>query len=267
MAKWSTPEQRRAERVARDRKDRILSIAAPTCAFAVLLLVWESVVVGLDIPAWQLPRPSVVLTTMFVDFGEFLPHILRSYSTILMAFCCATVLGITLAALLTNFKLLGVALTPYINMLCTTPVITLVPLLLLMFGFGQWVLVLAVTLQAFPILNMNACTGFANVEVLKLELMGSLRASRIQTFRYCILPAALPNVFTGMKLSGIFATTACISSEFSGGNRGLGAKIIAYTQFMRMDKAFACIFFVAVIGLFLYTMTNYLESRVIKWKI
>lgn len=260
-------EQRREARLKKARRDRILSIVAPTVTFLVLLAVWETVVVMREIPAWQLPRPSVVVKTMVTDFPEFLPHIVRSYTTILMAFACATVLGITLAALLTNFKLLGVALTPYINMLCTTPVITLVPLLLLIFGFGQWVLVLAVTLQAFPILNMNACTGFANVETLKLELMGSLRASRIQTFRYCILPAALPNVFTGMKLSGIFATTACISSEFSGGNRGLGARIIAYTQFMRMDRAFACIFFVAVIGLGLYTLTNYLESRIIKWKI
>ncbi len=262
-----TLEERRAARVRRERRDRILAVAAPTLTFILLLAVWQALVVWLKIPAWQLPKPTQVIYTMFRNFHEFLPHIIRSYTTIIVAFACATVLGVTLAAILTNFKVLGVALTPYINMLCTTPVITLVPLLLLMFGFGQWVLILAVTLQAFPILNMNAGTGFNNVETIKLELMHSLRASRVQTFFRCILPASLPNVFTGMKLSGIFATTACISSEFSGGNKGLGANIIAYTQFMKMDKAFACIFFVAIIGLFLYTFTNWLESRIIKWKI
>ncbi|MDR1611414.1 MAG: ABC transporter permease [Planctomycetota bacterium] len=262
-----TLEQRRELRRRKDRRDRIVGILAPTFTFVLLLAAWEALVVWLEIPTWQIPRPSSVFAVMFGSFGEFLPHIIRSYSTIIIAFACASVVGVALAAILTNFKALGVALTPYINMLCTTPVITLVPLLLLMFGFGQWVLILAVTLQAFPILNMNASTGFNNVETLKLELMGSLRATRVQTFRHCILPASLPNVFTGMKLSGIFATTACVSSEFSGGNRGLGARIIAYTQFMKMDKAFACIFFVAVIGLFLYTLTSYLETRVVKWKI
>ncbi len=260
-------ERRILARKQREKRDRLLGVAAPVVTFLLLLGVWEGAVVWLKIPKWQLPRPSDVLVTMVRDFGEFLPHILRSYSTIIIAFACAIVLGIVLAAILRNFKLLGVALTPYINMLCTTPVITLVPLLLLMFGFGQWVIILAVTLQAFPILNMNAITGFLNVDAIKLELMDSLRATRVQTFRYCILPAALPHVFTGMKLSGIFATTACISSEFTGGSRGLGAQIIAHTQFMKMDKAFACIFFVAFIGLFLYLFVSWLEARIIKWKI
>jgi NitT/TauT family transport system permease protein len=260
-------ERRVLARKRKEKRDRLLGVAAPIVTFVLLLGVWEGLVVWLEVPQWQLPKPSGVLVTMVRDFDEFRPHILRSYSTIIIAFACATVLGIALAAILRNFKLLGVALTPYINMLCTTPVITLVPLLLLMFGFGQWVIILAVMLQAFPILNMNAITGFMNVDAIKLELMDSLRATRVQTFRHCILPASLPHVFTGMKLSGIFATTACISSEFTGGSRGLGARIIAYTQFMKMDKAFACIFFVAVIGLFLYLLSSYLEAKIIKWKI
>ena len=262
-----TTEQRMANRSRKERMGRIASIAAPAIIFLLLLAVWQAAVVILNIPAWLLPKPTRIFLAMFRNFKEFLPHIIRSYSTIILGFLWATATGITLAAFLSNFKLLGVALTPYIIFLCTTPVITLVPLLLLFFGFGQWVMVFAVMLQAFPILNMNAGTGFDNVPILQLELMRSLRASRLQTFFHCTFPASLPSVFTGMKLSSIFSTTACISSEFSGGNKGLGANIIIYTQFMATDKAFACIFYVAAIGLFLYTAINVLESKVIKWKI
>jgi NitT/TauT family transport system permease protein len=262
-----TFEQRKALRQKKAKSEKIASVLAPTLAIILILAIWQGAVVVLQIPSWQLPKPTDVFISMATDFKTFLPHIVRSYSTIILGFFFSTIIGIMLAAVLNNFKLLGVALTPYINLLCTTPVITLVPLLLLMFGFGQWVLVFAVALQAFPILNMNAVTGFANVETIRLELMSSLRANRIQTFFYCTLPASLPSVFTGMKLSGIFATTACISSEFTGGSEGLGAQIIAYTQFMKMDKAFACIFFVAIIGLILYTLTSYLETKMIKWKI
>lgn len=247
-------------------KDRLISIVAPATTFLLLLLLWEFFVTSMQIPAWQLPKPTKVFASIFYDFDYFRPHIVRSYTTILAGFFCATILGITLAAFLNNFKFLGLVLTPYINMLCTTPVITLVPLLMLWLGFGQGVIILAVALQAFPILNMNAATGFNNVETLRLELMRSLRASRVQTFFHCILPSSLPSVFTGMKLSGIFATTACISSEFTGGSKGLGAQIIANTQFMKMDRAFACIFFVAFIGIFLYVMTGYLETKLVKWK-
>jgi NitT/TauT family transport system permease protein len=264
---YLTAEERAKARLKKRRKNQALEIVAPVVMFVMLLGIWQAIVALRDIPAWQIPKPSSIFIVMVKNFDEFLPHILRSYTTIFLGFLFAVLVGITLAALLSNFKLLGVALTPYINMLCTTPVITLVPLMLLFFGFGLWVIVFAVMLQAFPILNMNACTGFNNVEVIRLELMSSLRATRVQTFFYCILPAAMPNVFTGMKLSGIFATTACISSEFSGGSRGLGAQIIAYTQFMKMDKAFACIFFVAFIGLFLYTTINILEAKFANWKI
>lgn len=260
-------EERAKARLNQQRTNRIINILAPLITFSLLLLLWQLVVVIKNIPAWQIPRPSNIIITMVVNFWDFWPHILRSYSTIMLGFFCAVILGISMASLLNNFRVLGVALTPFINMLCTTPVITLVPLLLLIFGFGQWVMVFAVMLQAFPILNMNAVTGFNNVETLRLELMHSLRASRVQTFLYCTLPASLPHVFTGMKLSGIFATTACISSEFTGGSRGLGAQIIANTQFLRMERAFACIFFVACIGIFLYMGIGFLESKLVKWKI
>ncbi len=249
------------------KKNKISSIIAPVLAFSLLILIWQVLIMVFNVPAWKLPKPSDAFISMFTDFDEYLPHIIRSYSTILIGFSFAVILGIFLAALINNFKILGVALTPYINLMCTTPLITLVPLLILWLGFGQYVIILAVMLQAFPILNMNAFTGFNNVETIKLELMLSLRASKIQTFFYCIFPDALPHVFTGMKLSGIFATIAGISSEFTGGDIGLGAQIISNTQFMRMNQAFACIFYVAIIGLFLYLSICWAESKLVKGKI
>jgi ABC-type nitrate/sulfonate/bicarbonate transport system, permease component len=246
---------------------RLSDILAPVVAFGVILGSWQFLVTILKIPTWQLPLPSNVIKSMILDFKEFAPNIWITYSTIVAGFVIAVVFGVILAAFINNFRILGTALTPYINMLCTTPMITLVPLLMLWMGFGIGVKILAVVLQAFPIVNMNSCTGFTNVETMKLELMQSLRANRVKTFFRCIFPDSLPSVFTGMKLSGIFAVIACISTEFTGGSQGLGAQIIAYTQFMKMDKAFACIFYVAIIGLVLYGITSYLEKKVIKWKI
>jgi NitT/TauT family transport system permease protein len=247
--------------------NRILTVFAPLITFLILLAIWETIVVVRRIPAWQIVAPSAAFRAMVVNFDSFIPHLVRSYSNILIGFALAVVVGICLAALINNFELLGILLTPYITMLVTTPIMTLVPLLIVLFGFARWILVFAVLAQAFPILNMNTVTGLNNVEVMKLELMHSLRATRLQTFRYCTLPAALPNVFTGMKLSGIFATTATVGAEFTAGTVGLGAMIIAHTQFMRTAQAFASIFFVALIGLFLYISISLLEMKLVKWKI
>ncbi len=243
------------------------SVIAPLVTILAILLIWQFLVIAFHIPAWKIPTPGAAIQAMFTNFGELAPYILSTYLDILVGFLIAVVFGIVLACLISNFNLLGIALTPYINLLCTTPLITLVPLLMLWLGFGNGVKILAVVVQAFPIVNMNSLTGFNNVEMMKLELMQSLRASRIQTFRYCVLPNALPSVFTGMKLSGILATIACVTTEMSGGNNGLGYEIVQFTQYMKMDEAFACIFYVAVIGILLYSFSSLLESRVIKWKI
>lgn len=266
MTLAETRTQRTLARKKRMRRDKILSVVLPISAIVLLLAVWEIIVVAAQVPAWMVPRPTAVFRSMVADFSGYWPHILRTYTTIIAGWVCACVFGVTLGALISNFKILGLALTPYLNMLCTLPVMTLVPMMLLFLGFGQEVLILAVLLQSFAIVNMNSVTGFNNVENIRLELMQSLRSNRIQTFFRCVLPSSWPNVFTGFKLSAIFATTACISSEFNGGNIGLGAQIIYNKQYMKTDKAFACIFFVAIIGIFLYTLTNYLETKVVKWK-
>jgi NitT/TauT family transport system permease protein len=261
-----TRGQRIVERQKQLRKDKILSIVLPLLTMFFLLALWEALVVLLKVPAWMVPKPSNVFKSMVLDFGLFWPHIFRSYYSIITGWVFACLLGVLLAALISNFKLLGYTLTPYINMLVTTPVITLVPLMLLFLGFTPWVIILAVIMQSFAIVIMNSATGFNNVAIIRLELMQSLRANRLMTFFRCVLPSSWPNVFTGMKLAGIFATTACVSSEFNGGSVGLGSQIIAHTQFMRTNKAFACIFYVAVIGIILYNFSGFLENKVVKWK-
>jgi len=245
----------------------IASILAPIVMFFILFGLWQLITIVFNIPRWILPGPIEIFKEMFGNFGEFLPHVWVSIRTIGTGFLIAVPCGIILGGLITNFKVLDSTLSPYIIFLVTTPLITLVPLLMLWFGFGIGVKILAVIIQSFPIVNMNSATGFNNIEAIRLELMQSLSANRVQTFFRAILPSALPDVFTGMKLAGIFATTACISAEYVGGNVGLGSQIIKYSQFMRTESAFSCIFFVAVIGVALYGLISLMEKLVIRWKI
>lgn len=249
------------------KSKRITHILAPIVMFFIIFGLWEAATVVLKVPRWIIPGPIAIFTAMVEGFSDISPHLWISLQTIFVGFIIAVPLGIILAAFITNFKLLAVALDPYIIFLVVTPLITLMPLLMYFLGFGIEVRILAVVIQSFAIVNMNSATGFLNVELLRHELMQSLRANRLQTFSRVILPSALPDVFTGMKLCGIFATTACISVEYIGGNKGLGSQIIRYTQFINTEKAFACIFFVAIIGILLYTLISLLEKLVIKWKI
>lgn len=244
----------------------ILNVLLPVLVFAALFGFWQYMCVSHNIPKWMLPAPSDIFKCMITDFSTFAPHILITFETVLLGFLIAVPFGILLATLVTSSKVLSSALSPYIIVLVTTPLIVLLPLLMLFLGYGQRVRTIGVVIQAFAIVNMNTCTGILNVPIIRHELMQSMGASKLQSLRHVIYPTAAMDIFTGVRLSAIFATTAAVSAEYVGGNEGLGARIIYYSQFLKTTESFACIFFVTIIGLFMYGLVAFLQNRIIYWK-
>ena len=244
----------------------IKSILAPVLTFVVIFALWTLIVRVADTPKWLLPSPLDIITAMVTNFSAYWPHIWTSFMTIVAGFLIAVPLAICFAAVITNFSVVNAALSPYVIFFVTTPLITLVPLLMLWIGFGIETRILTVVIQAFAIINMNSCTGFLNVPMIRHELMQSMGANRLQTFVRVVFPTALPDVFTGLRLATIFATTTCISAEYVGGNKGLGSQIIKYSQFLKTTDSFACIFYVALIGILFYSLIGFLQKKVIRWK-
>lgn len=263
----ATRAQRMAQRKRRMRGDKISSVVMPVIGICGLFLIWQLFIIINDIPAWQLSPPVTVFKSMIFGFREiYMQHVIRTFFSILIGWSCACLLGVTLAAFMCNYPILSSTLTPYINFLCTLPVITLVPMMYVFMGVGQDVIIIAIILQSFAIVCMNASTGFLNVPIIRREMMISLRATKRQILFDCNLPSALTNVFTGMKLSAIFATTTCVSAEVNGSAQGLGALVITAKAYSRTEQMCGAIIFIAVIGVFFYMLTDIFEAVFIKWK-
>lgn len=261
-----TKEKRIIERRRKNRISKISSVAMPILGIVMLFLIWELWVILGDFPAWQISRPSLIIRSMLEDFELYWPNIVRTFTSILTGWVAACLIGVVMGALMANYALLGTTLTPYINLLCTLPVITLVPMMYVFMGIGRDVIIIAIILQSFAIVTMNSSTGFMNVPVMRIELMTSLRATKRQTFFQCMFPSAINNVFTGMKLSAIFATTTCVAAEVNGSTVGLGALVIEAKTYVRTDQMFGSILFIAIIGVFFYMLSDALEAVLVKWK-
>ena len=247
-------------------KKKLTSIVAPIVTFLLIFAVWEAACRVNEVPAWFLPMPSAIFQSMVADFQEYLPHLLVTFQCVLMGFLIAIPVGLILATVITSFPLVNAAMSPYITFLVTTPLISLIPLLMLMMGYGMNMRVTTVVIQSFAVINMNACTGFNNVPTIRRELMQSVGASRFQTYRMMVLPSAATDIITGLRLAAIFATTTCISVEYNAGNTGLGSQIIKYSQYLQTTKSFACIFYVTVIGLIMYGLITFIEKKIINWE-
>ena len=215
-----------------------------------------------------IPRPSdMVIGTIRVFRVDILSHFLSTLKYVVIGISISVPLGITLAALFSQYKILVKAMTPIVIFMVVTPMITLVPLLRLWMGLNPDVRIVAGVLQASPIIMLNTLSGFTNIETSKLEVMRSLGASRFQTFILAIFPNALPQVFTGIKLGCIFGTIAPIACDFILAGEGLGVRMMRYARYLLIDRVFGCILLIGIIGFSLFSLVSYIERKIIVWKI
>ena len=238
-----------------------MSVIPPVVLLVVLLGMWQVYCQTNEVPIWKLPKPTDIIAAFFSGFRENLPYLASTYFNIIVGFALAVVIGLAFALILSNSKILSMALTPIIVVFCCVPMVTLVPLLLVTMGTGPLPKILTVIIQCFPIINMNACVGFANVDHTRIELMQSMKASKVQMYRYCMLRDAMPDIFTGIKLSSVLAMIAGVSAEICGGSGGLGNNISSLIGLNRTPEAFSCLIYVIVLGMVLYGLIGALEKK------
>lgn len=250
------------------RRVNWLNYATPFFLLIIILVGMEWYIKANDVPRWMIASPSSVAAEFLKSFRtEILPNFGITLGEILVGYVIAVPFGVLLAILLTQFYTFGKAFAPYTIAVISTPLMILVPLLTIWLGLGFHVKVIAVTLQSFTIVMMNCTTGFNNIDPLMMELMKTMGANRWHRLRYVILPSSLPNIFNGMRMSAISASTAAIATEFYSSTEGLGAKILHSSAYLKTELMFACIVMVAVTGVTLYMIPTIIEKLVIKWKI
>ncbi|ODS83801.1 MAG: ABC transporter permease, partial [Devosia sp. SCN 66-27] len=173
------------------------------------------------VPQYVLPKPSEIAVALVTDFPFILPHLGHTLVELFVGFGIGAVVGLILAAVITQFPFAEKIITPYILLLVTTPMLALVPLLILRFGFGYEPRIIAVALAAGPMVMINAATGFRRVDRGKIALARSYGASTLQIFWKVRAPMALPMIFVGLMVGSIFGLLTAVGAEMVGGGFGL----------------------------------------------
>lgn len=245
---------------------RWLNIAAPLALLAVLLGAWEIYVALSGIDPRILPAPHVIFSKLGSKFMRDLSSdFIYTIQVILTGYCISIPSGILLAALCSQSKKVTKAITPVLILLVVIPMLTLVPILQLWYGYVMKVRIIVVICQAVPIICLNTLRGFTKVEEAKQELLRSLGATRLQTFIKLVFPNALPQVFVGLKLGCIFSTIAAMGADLAASNEGLGSRISVFSGMLMTDMAYGTIIVVALIGIVLFMIVAFIEKKVVVW--
>jgi NitT/TauT family transport system permease protein len=220
----------------------------------------------LNVPQYVFPKPSEIAIALVKDFPLIAPHLFYTLVELASGFAIGAASGLVLAAIITQFPFVEKVITPYILILVTTPMLALVPLLILRFGFGYTPRVIAVALASGPMVMINAATGFRRVDRGKIALAHSYGASTLQVFWKVRAPMALPMIFVGLMVGSIFGLLTAVGAEMVGGGFGLGNRLTSYSSMIQMPQFFAVVLILSTLGILIYVLFFLLAKRFASWE-
>lgn len=236
--------------------------------FAVWLLVTNS---GLVEPTY-LPSPEALLHTfsrlarngyMGVPLWR---HIEISLFRALSGFCLGVAIGVPTGLLTGYVSAADAVVSPIMAFLRPIPPIAFIPMVVLYFGLGETGKVVLITVTAFNYMHVNAHSGAMHVNVAYLRAAKTLGLSRGQMFRKIVFPAALPSIFTGLKVAMALSWAVVVAAELVGAQQGLGFMISNAAQMFQIPVVFIGIALIGLIGLALNVMLGAAEAHIVHWK-
>lgn len=247
-------------------KDKWIRVLAPLLLLLLLLGIWEISVHWFDVKPFILPAPSQVLAAFADNLSMLMWHGAVTFSEILLGLLLGGLGGVLLAIVVFYSSLLDKALYPLIIGSQMIPVFAIAPILIVWMGYGLWPKVTVAALISFFPLVVNVSDGLREPTEEAVDLFRSLGATRRQIFWKLRLPASLPTLFSGLKVSATLSVVGATIGEWVGSHQGLGYLMLQSNARLRMSLVFAAIGMLAILGLLLFVAIRIIEQRVVHWR-
>lgn len=222
------------------------------------LVAWQMVEILADPRSWLLPSPLEVGTALVEQRSRLWFHAMGTLQGAVAGFAVAVVAGAALAAAISGSRALGRAVYPWAIASQAVPVLALAPVLALWLGYGPGRLAVAALVAFFPVV-VTGVDGLRSADPQIARSMRTLGASRAWVWRNATLPAALPSLFSGLKMAAVFSVTGAVVAEYVAADRGLAyLSRIAYSQF-QADVLFAAVACLALLGITFFALVALAE--------
>ncbi|ADO76456.1 binding-protein-dependent transport systems inner membrane component [Halanaerobium praevalens DSM 2228] len=236
----------------------------PVIIFFVLSLIsWELIVRFLEIKSWILPAPSAIFMEIINTRSLLIQHSFRTLFEAIGGLTISALAGLLVGAIIFRFKILARTLYPLMVISQTVPIVVLIPLLVIWFGFGILPKLLIVILACFFPVAVNTVDGLNQADQAKINLLKAMGASTWQIFLKLRVPTALPMIFSGLKISATYSVMAAVVAEWMGSDLGLGVFIVRSSNSYLTSRVFAGIALVSLFSIILFQLVNFLEKIII----
>jgi NitT/TauT family transport system permease protein len=231
------------------------------------IAVWDLAIRVFHIQQFLLPRPGAIISTFWNERHTLWPAGWYTFKEALGGFFAGSLLGMATATLIGRFTLVGTALMPLAIAANAVPIIAFAPI------FDVWFnplsphskMAIAGVLCFLPVM-VNTLRGLQSASPRQIELMRSYACSDLEIWRRVRVPAALPFVFTALKVASVLAMIGAIVGEYFGGSfNSLGVLINSDANIFNFERAWAGILVASLLGLALYGAVVVTERAVVSW--
>ncbi len=237
----------------------------PISFFTILLIIWEIIAKLQVVPTYILPAPTQIIKTLITNLPILKEHIIVTLLEALVGFIIAIILAMVIAIVMDSIPIVKKAVYPLVIISQTIPIVTIAPLFAIWFGFGYLPKVVIVVLVCFFPITISLLEGLESVEEDLLNLIKSMGANKVQVYKMVKIPAAMPNFFSGLKISATYSIMGATIGEWVGGKNGLGVYMLRVKHSFATDKVFAAIILITLLSILILTLISFIEKRAMPW--
>jgi NitT/TauT family transport system permease protein len=233
-----------------------------------LLVAWEAAARLAVISPRYFPPPTTIGAGLAGGLvaGDLATETVTTLGRLAAAFALAAVLGVPLGLGMGRLRAVREAVDPYVAFLFPVPKIALLPFLLIGLGVGEPAFVLTGASSAFLQITISTLGGVQTMDPRLIEVGRNYGAHGARLFRAVILPAALPSIFTGLRLGLGLALVTLVAVEFITAKSGLGHLVYRHWQMLSTVEMYGAFALVGALGLALTRGLGAVQRRVLRWQ-
>lgn len=248
------------------------TITLSIVTMSILLFAWWAITALGWVKPLFVPSPQSIIIK-FVDVlnngftnTPLWEHALISTARVFGAFLLACAVGIPLGLAMGMSPIMRGIFDPIIEFYRPIPPLAYLPLMIIWFGIGETSKVLLIFLSVFAPVALGARAGVRSAAIEQIHAAYSFGGSRWQILRYVILPSAMPEILTSMRIGVGFGWTTLVAAEMVAATSGIGYMVLSASQFLQTSTVIMGIFIIAAIAYAFDMLMRFVERKVVPWK-
>lgn len=240
-------------------------VLLPVGGVLTVIALWWLGTIVFGVSEFLVPSPGDVVAAFTDQTTYLLDQTKITLIETVEGFVLAILVGVPGAMLIASSRVVERTVYPILLAVNSVPKVAIAPILVVWMGFGQLPKVVMVLLLCFFPIVLSTASGLRSTPAELVELVSSLDAGRLQTFRKVRLPAALPQIFVGLKTAISLAVIGAVIAEFVGADAGLGFIIVQSGASADTALAFASMGLLSLISIVLFYLLVALERWLVPW--